>query len=246
MCVYSVCSYNDCIHHITVSLSCPHFTAMGSSSSADESAARLVRRKLFSQSDERNESIVNISSSSSSSTHSIDTIEEMDSSSSSSRGCVSVTDIPDAHSHTTHTSHTTRNVLQMMKDLCSSLTFWRFVGFTLLLINLKAVFRHLDATFPTYLVRCFGSDVPKGTIYSINPFMIMFLTPLVAALTSQYAHYDMIKYGGYLTAVSPFFLAVSSSVWASVCMIVVLSLGEAIWSPRTYDYTMSIAPEVGR
>ena len=27
-------------------------------------------------------------------------------------------------------------------------------------------------------------------------------------------------------------------------MVVVLSLGEAIWSPRCYDYTMSIAPEV--
>jgi len=26
-------------------------------------------------------------------------------------------------------------------------------------------------------------------------------------------------------------------------MVIVLSLGEAIWSPRTYDYTMSIAPE---
>ena len=26
--------------------------------------------------------------------------------------------------------------------------------------------------------------------------------------------------------------------------MVVLSLGEAIWSPRCYDYTMSIAPEV--
>ena len=27
-------------------------------------------------------------------------------------------------------------------------------------------------------------------------------------------------------------------------MVIVLSFGEAIWSPRCYDYTMSIAPEV--
>ena len=26
-------------------------------------------------------------------------------------------------------------------------------------------------------------------------------------------------------------------------MVVLLSLGEAVWSPRVYDYTMSIAPE---
>jgi Major Facilitator Superfamily len=137
-----------------------------------------------------------------------------------------------------------KNPWDTTRDLFSSLTFWRFTAFTLMLINLKTIFRHLDATLPTYLVRTFGDSVPKGTIYSINPFMIMFLTPIVAALTTKYAHFDMIKYGGYLTALSPFFLAASTSIWATVCMIVVLSLGEAIWSPRTYDYTMSIAPEV--
>jgi len=29
---------------------------------------------------------------------------------------------------------------------------------------------------------------------------------------------------------------------ATVCMVTTLSVGEAFWSPRTYDYTMSIAP----
>lgn len=45
---------------------------------------------------------------------------------------------------------------------------------------------------------------------------------------------------------SPLFLVLFS--WLSFhglsSMVVVLSLGEAIWSPRCYDYTMSIAPEV--
>ena len=103
-----------------------------------------------------------------------------------------------------------------VSELIFSRTFWRFSAFTLLLVNLKTVFRHLDATLPTYLVRMFGENVPKGIIYSINPFMIIFLTPLVSALTSTTAHFDMIKYGSYLTAVSPFFLAVSTSIWATV------------------------------
>ena len=34
-----------------------------------------------------------------------------------------------------------------------------------------------------------------------------------------------------------------TSIGAVVCMLVVLSLGEAIWSPRLYDYVMTIAPE---
>ena len=48
----------------------------------------------------------------------------------------------------------------------------------------------------------------------------------VAAMTTQYAHYDMIKYGGYLTALSPFFLAMDTSIPAAVAMIVFLSFGE--------------------
>jgi proton-dependent oligopeptide transporter, POT family len=133
--------------------------------------------------------------------------------------------------------------LDTAKELLHSPTFWRFAILTLLLVNLHAIFRHLDATEPTYLLRCFGSNVPKGTLYSINPFMIIFLTPLVAMLTSGYDHFDMIKWGGYLTAASPFFPAFSTTLWAVIGMNVLLSLGEAIWSPRLYDYVMTIAPE---
>jgi MFS family permease len=129
-------------------------------------------------------------------------------------------------------------------QLLRSATFWRFSLFTLLLINLNAVFRHLDATFPTYLVRTYGSlgENNKGLLYSINPLLIILLVPLVAAATTSYAHFDMIKWGGYVTALAPFSLALASSIPACVGMVVLLSLGEAIWSPRTYDYTYSIAP----
>lgn len=56
--------------------------------------------------------------------------------------------------------------------------------------------------------------------------MIIFLTPIVAAFTSKYKHFDMIKYGGYFSAISPFFLALSSSIWAVCFFIILLSLGE--------------------
>lgn len=122
-------------------------------------------------------------------------------------------------------------------------TFWRYVALTLFLINLKSIFRHLDATLPTYLVRQHGNDIPKGLLYSLNPAIIMILTPLIGALMTEIPHYDMIKYGGYITGVSPFALVISSSLSAAICMIVILSIGEAIWSPRVYDYAMSVAPD---
>lgn len=137
-----------------------------------------------------------------------------------------------------------RSLASTASELCRSPTFWRFSLLTMLLINLRTIFRHLDATLPTYLIRCFGDNYPKGMIYSINPFMIIWLTPLVSALTTTWPHFDMIKYGGYVSAISPVFMAFSTSTWAVVLFVVILSLGEAIWSPRLYDYTMSIAPEV--
>ena len=127
-------------------------------------------------------------------------------------------------------------------SLTRSSTFWRYVALTLFLINLKSIFRHLDATLPTYLVRQHGNNIPKGLLYSLNPAIIMILTPLIGALLTKVPHFDMIKYGGYITGISPFALAVSSSLSAAICMIVILSIGEAIWSPRVYDYAMSVAP----
>lgn len=154
-----------------------------------------------------------------------------------------VVSIPRAHVERSD-ERRTFNTLEIIGDLAYSKTFWRFVVFTLFLINLRTIFRHVDATLPTYLIRCFGPNYPKGMIYSINPFLIIWLTPIVAAMTSHWAHFDMIKFGGYVSAVSPFFVACSTSTWAVVMFMIVLSFGEAIWSPRLYDYTMSIAPEV--
>lgn len=131
-------------------------------------------------------------------------------------------------------------------DLLLSLTFWRYMAVTLILISVTSLVSYIpDATVPTYLIRCYGSHYPKGLVYSINPFLCILLTPLVAALTSSYPHYQMIKYGSLLAALAPLCLVFFTSTWSVIVYNIVLSCGEAIWSPRTYDYTMSIAPEVG-
>ena len=64
----------------------------------------------------------------------------------------------------------------------------------------------MDATLPKYLLRAYGCDAPVGLVYGINPFMIIFLVPLVGALTTKRAHFDMIHYGSYLSALSPFWI----------------------------------------
>ncbi|DBB09683.1 hypothetical protein WJX82_003832 [Trebouxia sp. C0006] len=133
--------------------------------------------------------------------------------------------------------------MAQIKDLAVSREFRKYMAMCIITVNLKAIFRHLDATLPKYQVRSFGCDAPVGTVYSINPAMIMTLVPLVGAAATHYSHFDMIHYGSYVSALSPLWMALFTTEWATVLFVVQLSLGESIWSPRWYDYSMSVAPE---
>ena len=135
------------------------------------------------------------------------------------------------------------NAWSILKETFESKRFWRFLVVCLITLNVRMIFRHLDATFPKYMVREFGERVPKGTIYSINPALIIILVPLVTAATSKIDPLLMIHHGSYISAASVFFLVASTSIWSSIAFVIILSIGEAVWSPRLYDYTMSVSKE---
>jgi hypothetical protein len=135
------------------------------------------------------------------------------------------------------------HALEILRETLQAKTFWRFVVVCLITLNVRMIFRHLDATLPKYMVREFGDNVPKGTIYSINPALIIILVPLITAATTHVDPLIMIHHGSYISAASVFFLVMSTSIWACILFIIVLSIGEAIWSPRLYDYAMSVVKE---
>jgi len=135
------------------------------------------------------------------------------------------------------------NPMQIFKETTRSKNFWKFLLVCVITLNVRMIFRHLDATLPKYMVREFGEKVPKGTIYSINPALICVLVPIVTAMTTAVDPLVMIHAGSYISALSVFFLAFSTSIGASIAFIVCLSVGEAVWSPRLYDFTMSFVKE---
>jgi POT family proton-dependent oligopeptide transporter len=132
---------------------------------------------------------------------------------------------------------------QILRETCTSPSFLRFLVVCLITLNVRMIFRHLDATLPKYMLREFGADVAKGTIYSINPALIIVLVPLVTSATSNVDPLQMIHVGSYISAASVFALAISTSITACIIFVTVLSIGEAIWSPRLYDYAMQVCPE---
>lgn len=136
----------------------------------------------------------------------------------------------------------TASPLAIAREVLRSRAFWVFMAFVALLTFVRLIFQHAHLTWPKYSLREFGEDFPFAMYWSINPAMIIVLTPFVTALTRRFPPYPVIVGGAFVSAVSVFAMAFSTSVTASVVFIVTLSLGEALWSPRLYEYTATIAP----
>lgn len=130
--------------------------------------------------------------------------------------------------------------LQTMEVLRNPV-FWRLTLFTFLLIGVRLVFRHLDATFPKYVVRQFGRDAPYGMFYAINPLLIIFLVPMIGLVTRHVSSFSMIRYGSIIAAASPLLMCFGNNYFTVVLFMITLSIGEAIYSPRVYEYTMEVS-----
>ncbi len=132
---------------------------------------------------------------------------------------------------------------EILGEVTSQKSFWKFVFMIVLLMGVRIVYRHLDATFPKYMMREFGKDVMYGSIIAINPFLIVILIPIFAPLSYQFSAYSQITFGALITSLSPFFLIIDTQMWSAIMFVVILSIGEALWSPRLYEYTIFITEE---
>jgi hypothetical protein len=149
--------------------------------------------------------------------------------------------------------------------------FYQLLSFLLLVAFLKLVFTQLDWVFPTWGVRELGEGAPVGHLQAINNWFIILLVPIVGALTQRFSAYRMVILGGTITAVSVaimalppqwflplangrmgdwighHYLGLHGSVHPYYMMIalfvILLSFGEAFYSPRVYEYAAAIAPK---
>ena len=145
------------------------------------------------------------------------------------------------------------------------LLFFVFIGF------LKAIFLQMDYVFPKFGIRELGPLAPVGKISAINSWIIIFLAPLVGALTQRVASYRVIVIGSIICAASVFIMALPTDWFAGVAngvvgqlvghgylrlqgsvhpyyvmsafYLMIFSVGEAFYSPRVYEYAAAIAPQ---
>jgi hypothetical protein len=150
--------------------------------------------------------------------------------------------------------------------------FYRFLAFMALVVGVRMVFYHLNYTLPDFAIRELGKGAPLAQVSSmLNSLLILVFVPICGVLTSKISAYRMVTVGSFISATSVLFLAVPpewfrpladgwlghfichkwldvpgavNPVYIAIFLFTVgLSVGEALWSPRLYEYAASIAPK---
>jgi MFS family permease len=160
---------------------------------------------------------------------------------------------------------------QLFRRLVGQSAFYRLLFFFLFIGFLKAIFLQMDYVFPKFGIRELGLNAPVGKISNINAIIIIFLVPIVGALTQKFAAYRMVVIGGAICAAGVFIMALPTDWFQSAAnsavgqwlghgylgvrgsvhpyyimaalYLTVFSIGEAFYSPRVYEYAAAIAPK---
>jgi MFS family permease len=164
-----------------------------------------------------------------------------------------------------------RDTVRLFRGLLRQPGFHRLLAFLILIAFLKLVLMQVYYVYPKFGIRELGEGAPLGRLWALNSILVIFLVPLVGALTQRYPAYRMVTIGGAITAASVFIMALPT-VWfvpladgwfgnvlghfylglktsvhpyyVMIALFVLLfSIGEAFYSPRVYEYAAAIAPK---
>jgi MFS family permease len=122
----------------------------------------------------------------------------------------------------------------------------RFMFFIFALLPVRTLFAHQWLTMPEYVLRSYSQDVADHMevfVDSMNPLVIFFGVPTLAALTKKYHVLSMMIVGTLVSAAATFLLCFGEHLPLLIGYFVVFSIGEAIWSSRFYEYASEIAPD---
>ena len=145
-----------------------------------------------------------------------------------------------------------KNPLQIALAVVREPALWRLLALIAFILGVRAIFAYLYLLFPKYWLRTIGEDAAIGTLQAINPILIIVGIILFIPLVNRYRLFSMLVYGSLVSASSLLVLALPWQWFSpdiarahytmSILCMVILSVGEVIWSPKLYEYTAAIAP----
>jgi len=163
------------------------------------------------------------------------------------------------------------DTLRIFSGLWKQPGFYKFLGFLALAAFVRLIFVQMYYTYPKFGIRELGAGAPIGRLWAINSILIIFLVPIVGAVSQRISAYKMVTFGSAIAAGSVFIMALPP-VWFEplaqgwlghfvahwylgltgtvnswyvmiFLFVVVLSIGESVYSPRLYEYAAAIAPK---
>lgn len=120
----------------------------------------------------------------------------------------------------------------------------RFQFFIFILLPVRTLFAHQFLTLPDYVMKCFPEEV--GARYEwfqgLNPLIIVFAVPLIAAFTRKVNVVTMMIIGTTISALTTFILVPGPDLTRLLLYVILFSLGEAVWSSRFMEFVADLAP----
>jgi hypothetical protein len=159
---------------------------------------------------------------------------------------------PGAEGGTTAAPVPRKRPWQIAAEVVREAALWRLLVLIALLLGVRAIFSYLYLLMPKYWLRTIGPEAAIGTLQAINPILIVAGIILFLPFVNRFRLYSMLVYGSMISAVSLVVLALPWSWFSadmarahyamSILSMIVLSVGEVVWSPKLYEYTAAVAP----
>ena len=142
---------------------------------------------------------------------------------------------------------------QAIGEVMREPTLWRLLVLVACILGVRAVYVYIYLLMPKYWLRTIGPGAAIGTLNTINPIGIVIGLILFIPIANKFNVFSMLVYGAMVSAFSLFPLALpwqwysADIAWAHylmalVCMVIV-TIGEVLWSPKLYEFTAAIAPK---
>lgn len=146
-----------------------------------------------------------------------------------------------------------KNPWKIWREMVREPALWRLLVLVALIVGVRAVYAYLYLLMPKYWLRTIGPDAAIGTLNAINPIGIVIGLILFIPLANKFSVFRMLVYGAMISSISLFPMAVPWTMYGldigrthylmALLAMVLVTIGEVVWSPKLYEYTAAIAPK---
>jgi len=146
-----------------------------------------------------------------------------------------------------------KSPFEILVDVVKQPAFVRLLVLIAFILGVRAVYAYLYLLMPKYWERTIGPDAAIGVLNMINPIGIVIGLILFIPLANRFSVYGMLVYGAMVSAFSLFPMAMPWNLFSgdiahahyymAIACMVLLTIGEVLWSPKLYEYTAAIAPK---